>query len=441
MSLSGSDTGGAPASITVRNLSLVVPYYVQPDKIASSWLSTLFGAALSVPRRRFATILDDLSFSVSEGERIALVGRNGAGKSSLLRVLAGAFQPTSGSIETLGSKQALLSIGVGFSSEATVMENIFLRATAMGIPSADIKELVEPVLEFSGLRNVANRRLLTLSSGQRVRLGFALSTAVQTDIVLLDEWFGAGDAQFVRKARRRMTDRVDGSKIVIVASHNESLLRKLCNRALLIDQGRLVMDGSVADVLGEYQKLHPRIEADELARAKAERRAMRRATRRAAMAVGAGVGDGAELPWGEPGSMGELGHAGALARYRSARKRKWRAKRAALAAHAAIGLAEGSGPPAAGDVEATASAQDPAASEALARFRKARRAWRRAKRAAALAAAELLAITQPGGAGDGSPGPEAASPQLSATPGTRAIPPGNEGKAAAPPAGAGKVNP
>jgi len=259
------------ASIEVRDLSLVVPYYAQPDKVASSWLSTLLGAAMSVPKRRFATLLDGVSFTIQEGERVALVGRNGAGKSTLLRVLAGAFEPTGGTVQVNGSRQALLSIGLGFNAEATIMENIYLRATAMGVPSADIRHMVEPVLEFSGLREVANRRLFTLSSGQRMRLGFAISTAVPTDIMLLDEWFGAGDAQFLRRARRRMLDRMEGSKIVVVASHNDALLHKLCNRALLIDMGRVVFDGGVSETLAEYRRLYPPVDPALLA-ARAERK-------------------------------------------------------------------------------------------------------------------------------------------------------------------------
>lgn len=380
MSLSGFDAGGAPASISVRNLSLVVPYFVQPDKMASSWLGTLFGAAMSVPKRRFATILDDVSFDVHEGERIALVGRNGAGKSTLLRVLAGAFEPTSGTVESVGTKQALLSIGVGFNPEATIMENIFLRATAMGIPSADIKGLIEPVLEFSGLRGVSNRRLLTLSSGQRVRLGFALSTAVQTDIVLLDEWFGAGDAQFVRKARQRMTDRVDGSKIVVVASHNESLLQKLCNRALLVDQGRLVLDGSVSEVLAEYQRLYPRSEAGERARTKARRKkAERRKRRRARLAAQSSAAQPSGIAVETAATDTPDPRTLAAARYRAARKRSWRAKRAALAARAELVAAASRA--ASGEVEA-GEQQDTAFREARARFKRARKIWYRAALAA-----------------------------------------------------------
>lgn len=277
MSPSGSKQTAPRASIVVKGLSLVVPYYAQPEEApASSWLATLFGAATSVPRRRFATLLDDVSFRISEGERVALIGRNGAGKSTLLRTLAGAFEPTAGTVQVTGSRQALLSVGLGFNKEATVQENIYLRASAMGIPSADIRSMVGPVLEFSDLKEVANRRLLTLSTGQKMRLGFAISTMVQHDIMLLDEWLGTGDAQFVRRARGRMMDRVDGSKIVVIASHKRSLLKSLCTRGILLDQGRVVFDGDIAEALAEYARLYP--VSDKAARAaRARRRKIRKA--------------------------------------------------------------------------------------------------------------------------------------------------------------------
>lgn len=258
MSRSGSESNAKPASIDVENLSLVVPYYAQPEEApASSWLATLFGAATAVPQRRFATLLDDISFSIMPGERVALIGRNGAGKSTLLRMLAGAFQPTSGRISVSGSRQALLSVGLGFNKEATVQENIYLRASAMNIPARDIRGMVEPVLDFSGLKEVANRRLFTLSSGQRMRLGFAISTMIQHDILLLDEWLGTGDAQFVLRARERMMDRVNGSSIVVIASHKRALLQSMCTRGILVDGGRIVFDGPVDQAFVEYGRLYP----------------------------------------------------------------------------------------------------------------------------------------------------------------------------------------
>lgn len=270
MSRSGSESPEPAASIDARNLSLVVPYYAQKEQApSSSWRATLFGAATSVPKRRFATLLDDVSFSASEGDRIALIGRNGAGKSTLLRVLAGAFEPTGGSLKVRGSRHALLSIGLGFKNEATVRENIYLRASAMGVPSSGIRDLVEPVLEFSDLKGVENRRLLTLSSGQRMRLGFAVSTMNQHDILLMDEWLGTGDAQFVRRARARMMDRVDGSKILVIASHSPSLLSSLCTRAILLDEGRVVFEGAVAEAFVEYKRLYP---VDDSAKAAAQKK-------------------------------------------------------------------------------------------------------------------------------------------------------------------------
>jgi len=288
----------ARASIVAKDLSLIVPYYAQPEGApTSSWMSMLFGAATAVPRRRFATLLDGVNFRISEGERVALIGRNGAGKSTLLRTLAGAFQPTGGQVKITGSRQALLSVGLGFNKEATVQENIYLRASAMNIPSSDIRGMIEPVLEFSGIRDIANRRLLTLSSGQRMRLGFAISTMIQHDIMLLDEWLGTGDAQFIRRAQRRMMDRVNGSKIVVIASHKRSLLKSLCTRGLVLEGGSIVFDGDISEALVAYRNLYPLGERARAARARKyriakaiERKVERRIAARAKEQVGTDPG-------------------------------------------------------------------------------------------------------------------------------------------------------
>lgn len=224
-------------------------------------MGTLLNAATALPKRHFATLLDDVTFDIEEGDRVALIGSNGAGKTTLLRVLTGAFQPTRGSVDVSGSRQALLNLSLGFNSEGTLHENIYLRATAMGISAAKARVLVHSILDFAELEHLANRRLLTLSSGQRMRLGFAISTSVQHDIMLLDEWFGAGDAQFVKKARGRLVDRVDGSKIVVVASHNTSLAKKLCNRGLVIERGRVVYFGAIEKALSNYAKRTQKVKA------------------------------------------------------------------------------------------------------------------------------------------------------------------------------------
>jgi ABC-type polysaccharide/polyol phosphate transport system ATPase subunit len=241
--------------VKAENVTLQVPIFVQRERKARSWSSMLFGAAFDPPRREFRTLLDDISFEARDGDRIAILGRNGAGKSTLLRVLNGVFQPTRGSVSIEGSCQALLNISLGFSVDATVRENIFLRGTAMGMKTVVLRELVEPILDFAGLQHKAGHRLRTLSSGQRMRLGFAISTAVQHDIMLMDEWIGAGDAAFIHKARDRMRNRVDGAKIVVLASHNTALLRDVCNRGLVLDGGRVQYFGDIAPAIKTYETI------------------------------------------------------------------------------------------------------------------------------------------------------------------------------------------
>lgn len=262
------------AFIHASNLTLEVPYYVQPDRVDTSWFRTLVGAATRRPQRHFARLIDDVSFQIEEGDRIALIGQNGAGKTTLLRILTGAFRPTHGAVSMQGSRQALLNLSLGFNPEATLIENIFLRATAMGMQASTVRGLIPAILDFAELERLTNRRLATLSSGQKMRLGFAISTAVQHDIMLLDEWVGAGDAAFVQKARERLIDRVKGAKIVVVASHNDALTRQLCNRGLVMQDGKAAYLGSIKDALFFYKKM---VEREKSLRRRAERAASKAA--------------------------------------------------------------------------------------------------------------------------------------------------------------------
>lgn len=241
------------ASVKVKGLVLDVPNFVQIASRATGWFSTLFSAAKSPPRREYRRILDGVSFELAEGDRLALLGRNGAGKTTLLRVLSGAYQPTQGIAQVHGRRQVLLNLGLGFIPDATVRENVFLRSLTLGRPLREIEKLVDPVLEFAGLQEKSGDRLATLSSGQRMRLGFSISTALQHEVMLLDEWFGAGDAEFVQKARARMTERANDSKIVVLASHNFAMLRKVCTRGLVMQDGKVIYDGEVSAAINAYK--------------------------------------------------------------------------------------------------------------------------------------------------------------------------------------------
>ncbi|HBK44988.1 MAG TPA: hypothetical protein DDZ67_00845 [Xanthomonadaceae bacterium] len=243
------------ASIEVTNLTLRVPLFVQNERQTTSWGKLLLSALFDPPHREFRTLLDNVSLSVKDGERVAILGRNGAGKSTLLRALNNVYHPTSGTVSVKGSCQALLNTSLGFNNEATVKENVFLRANAMGIPSSSIVGMLKPILAFSGLEAKSNHRLKTLSSGQRMRLGFAISTELQHDIMLLDEWVGTGDAEFLARAKDRMVRRVGGSKIVMLASHNFALLRDVCNKGMVMERGRVVFYGDLLDAFQAYQAI------------------------------------------------------------------------------------------------------------------------------------------------------------------------------------------
>jgi ABC-type polysaccharide/polyol phosphate transport system ATPase subunit len=243
------------AFVKVDRVTLSVPVFRQRERQASGWASMFLGALFDPPKRETTRLLDEISFEAREGDRVAILGRNGAGKSTLLRVLNGVYAPTSGSVRVEGSCQALLNMSLGFNGEATVRENIFLRGTAMGLKAADLRAQIEPILDFSGLHEKANYRLRTLSAGQRMRLGFAISTSFQHDIILMDEWVGTGDSEFMAKATERMRDRVGGSKVVMLASHSVGLLRSVCNKGIVLEQGRLVYAGEIVPALKAYHDM------------------------------------------------------------------------------------------------------------------------------------------------------------------------------------------
>ncbi len=243
---------GSEPFISVENLSLRVPVYVQRERSARSMLTNFFTALFDPPLREYRDLLHDLSFEIKDGDRVAIIGANGAGKSTLLRALVGAYQPTSGTIRSRGSRQAILNVSLGFNGDATVKENILLRGATMDLPLRELRRLAPEILAFAELEDKANDRLRTLSSGQRMRLGFAITTAQQSDILMMDEWIGTGDAGFIEKARLRMMSRVDGSRILVMASHNAQMSRHICNKAIYLRDGGLVAAGAYADVQGMY---------------------------------------------------------------------------------------------------------------------------------------------------------------------------------------------
>lgn len=243
------------AYLKACDVGLDLPIYTQEQGGARAGLSVLLKAAFQPPKREMRRILSGVNFELHTGDRLAIIGRNGAGKSTLLKVLVGAYPASRGFVDMGGTYQALLNLSLGFNSEATLVENVLLRGIAMGLKPRDASAIINEVLEFSELREKAGHRLRTLSSGQRMRLGFALATALENDILIMDEWISAGDAAFVNKAKARIQSRVSNAQIVVLASHNAKLMRSVCNKAILMEAGEVVGSGSVDEMLKKYDEV------------------------------------------------------------------------------------------------------------------------------------------------------------------------------------------
>ena len=181
--------------------------------------------------------LKDVSFELRRGDRLGLIGHNGTGKSTLLRALAGVYPPTSGELVVRGERASVFSATSGFVPSATGYENIFLRGTLLGMSFEEIKARIPAIIDFAELGDWINQPVYRYSSGMTLRLAFSIITCVQADILLLDEWLGAGDANFVEKARLRMLDLVEDAGIVVLATHNLSLMRSICDQALVMENG------------------------------------------------------------------------------------------------------------------------------------------------------------------------------------------------------------
>lgn len=197
--------------------------------------------------------LDNIDLRFESGDRIGLIGRNGAGKSTLLRTMAGIYSPTLGTVESEGKIVPLLDISLGMDDNSTGMQNIRLRGLLLGMTDAEVKEKISGIAEFCELGDYLDLPLRTYSSGMRVRLAFAVSTAVDAEILLLDEVMGVGDASFMQKAKERLADLHSRAEIVVLAMHANSEIRRVCNKALWMDGGRVRAFGPVEEVVAAYE--------------------------------------------------------------------------------------------------------------------------------------------------------------------------------------------
>jgi len=230
------------ARIVAEHLSISFPIYGANSR---SLKKTLFRAAtgglisFDTSDHLFVRALNDVSFELKDGDRVGLVGHNGSGKSTLLRVLVGAYEPMAGRVEVEGRVASMLNIWLGIDLEATGHENIFLRGVVMGFRPREIRPLVDEIVAFSELGDYIHMPMRTYSSGMAMRLAFAISTCVSADILLMDEWLSVGDHDFSAKAKARLATLVKGAKILVLASHDASLIRANCNKIMHLSHGEL----------------------------------------------------------------------------------------------------------------------------------------------------------------------------------------------------------
>ena len=199
--------------------------------------------------------LRDINFEIRRGERLGVLGLNGSGKSTLLKVVSGVLKPTEGEVKTNGIIAPLLELGAGFNAEYTGRENIYLYGAVLGYSKEFLDEKVDEIIDFSGLGSFIEVPIKNYSSGMRSRLGFSIATIVEPDILILDEVLSVGDKQFRRKSERKVMSMFDRGVTVLFVSHSLEQVQRLCDRAIILDSGRLVAKGPVEKVAGIYKNM------------------------------------------------------------------------------------------------------------------------------------------------------------------------------------------
>jgi len=243
--------------IELTNVTVEFPVYnAHGRSLKRSLVSITTGGKLGLGKndRVVVQALENINLQIEHGDRVALIGHNGAGKTTLLRVLAGVYEPTGGQIASSGKIAALSDIMLGIDMESTGHENISIRGRLLGLNRKEVELRREEIAEFSGLGEFLDMPVRTYSSGMVLRLAFAVSTSIVPDILLLDEWIGAGDATFLSKAEDRLDRLVGQTGILVLATHSLSLATRVCNKALWLEHGSIMAQGPIDEVVLAYQE-------------------------------------------------------------------------------------------------------------------------------------------------------------------------------------------
>lgn len=255
-----NSTASNPA-IDMKGVDLFLP---SSRKLASNIeieATPIGGKIVSRRGRHYVHALRDVTLSIKAGDRVGLIGHNGAGKTSLMRLMCDIYQPTSGQCDIRGSVSALFSSTIGMDVNATGLENIRFAATLYGIPKEKIDDVIADVREFSELGDYLNMTTRSYSAGMKMRLGFSIVTSVRPEILIIDEVLTTGDQAFAEKAQKRILDFAERAKILIVASHSYGLLSLFCKRGIWMNRGSVKMDGDLLDVWQSYSESQAKLQA------------------------------------------------------------------------------------------------------------------------------------------------------------------------------------
>ncbi len=240
---------------SLRNVTVHFPIYSLGNRsLKRRVLDITTGGRISQGRNNLVVIeaISDLTLELKDGDRVGILGHNGAGKTTLLRVLSGVYEPSYGHISVYGKTAALFDLVMGMEGEATGHENIVLRGLFNGMSLNEIKQFAPSIAEFSGLGDYLQMPLRTYSSGMVLRLAFSIATCKQPEIILLDEWISTLDEEFIQKAKKRLSELAEKSKVLVMASHQIDLLKSLCNKAIFMEHGKLIAFGPIDEILAKY---------------------------------------------------------------------------------------------------------------------------------------------------------------------------------------------
>jgi lipopolysaccharide transport system ATP-binding protein len=221
-------------------------------------LKSLFTGLISARRggeMRDIHALKNVSAEIRPGERVGLIGHNGAGKSTFLKMVAGLYPISSGTRQVEGTIRPMFDLNLGFEPDATGRENILYRGLLLGLTPRFMRDIEKEIVAFADIGEFIDYPIKTYSAGMQVRLAFAISTTVGGDILLLDEVIGAGDANFMQRAKARITNLIEASEILILATHDFGALRDICKRVIVLHHGELKFDGAVESAIDEYRRL------------------------------------------------------------------------------------------------------------------------------------------------------------------------------------------